>query len=150
MKLFLLAVLIMFTGVNVKAAESTKLLSEIRHGFYNDYSMSYDTNTDLGRAWIVVHYEDFSADPDMDMSESKRFKIEGMKLSEDQEQIIIDHNGEVIVCAEYETRRVLFINTRRLVETGRCFLHFKTITKTFDDGFHVKKRKYDQVFFSVK
>ncbi len=134
MKKLLAAILITVSASNVFAGETKIFTSNV--GWDSQYFSkgSFDINADLGRAWVVLQFDD--RDPES-LSSEYRVKVPGMKFDQTTREVVIEDETGRTVCA-YE-KKVLF--GKILKETKNCSFVEKFQTVEYDDGFEIKKIK---------
>ena len=91
-------------------------------------------NPELGRAWIEVSVTN---DPDSS-SDDTRIKLDGLSFDQQSNEVVLLHEGRLVVCATFaESGRWIF-RQRVMKETGKC--QFKGVWKkiTYDNGFEIK------------
>lgn len=109
----------------------------------------FEINADLERAWLEIEVDSCGSDSDCE-SDEVRVKLDGLTYDAVSKQIIYNSENVSIVCAEERTRgRGIFRNTR-MIETGNCTFENKFEIKMVDDGFFIKKKKYQTLYFKTK
>lgn len=98
---------------------------------------SFNYNKSLGRAWVEVEFTNYNSE-DWGGDEIQRVHVEGMSYDSVTNEVIIEDEGERIVCAKRKKSMMGYY----LKETKACT--FKTINynKMVDDGFEIKKVPY--------
>jgi len=138
---------LLLTMTAVASANSVKIYST--WDYTAEITPRFEINADLGRAWLEVEVDSCGMDPDCD-SDEVRVKVEGLKFNTELKQIELTQNGETFVCADVRTRGRGIFRSTRLRETGNCTFNKVIEIKNVDDGFYIKRRKYQTIFLETK
>jgi hypothetical protein len=66
-------------------------------GSISSVSEEFGINSELGRAWVVLHFSpDYSDGP---VFYDQRVKVPGLRLADDKKSIVLDVDGQQVVCA---------------------------------------------------
>lgn len=139
--------LVLLSMTTMASAQSIKVYSTWL--YTADITTKFAINADLGRAWLELEVDNCGMDPDCDTDEV-RVKVEGLSYNTELKQVEFSKDNKTVVCAIEKTRGRGIFRSTRLVETNECT--FKNIeeVKMVDDGFFIKKRKYQTVFLEIK
>ncbi len=131
----------------VAAAEST-MIFEVNDDRYYDVAPEFEVNKDLGRAWVNVVLSETTGDSTFYVD--NRVKIEGLSYDVASKNIILEKNGEEIVCGSMYNRRWVLDGGRSIRNSGRCKFSVKHAKKQIDNGFEVYSIRVIQVFLNVE
>ena len=129
------------------AAEST-MIFEVNDGRYYDVAPEFEVNKDLSRAWVNVVLSEKTSD-DMFYTDN-RVKIEGLSYDVATKNIVLEKNGEEIICGSLYDRRWVIDGGRSIRKTGRCTFSVKNVKKAVDNGFEIYYVRMIQVFLNVE
>ncbi len=132
---------------SVAAADSIKLY-ETRYDSSTDYTPEFQVNKDLGRAWVNVaeaeswgdsiHYSD------------NRVKVEGLSYNAADKTIVLERDGQLIVCAEIYNRRFVIDVGGSIRMKKPCSFSQKKVRVYVDNGFEIRTKTMLQVFLNVE
>lgn len=131
----------------VAAAEST-LIYETKNYSNYDVTTTFDVNKQLGRAWVNVSLAEFWGDSSTYTDE--RVKIEGLSYDAATKSILLERNGETIVCGVFYNQRWVIDFGGSIRLTKRCTFTVKKIKVTEDNGFETYKVPMIQVYLNVQ
>lgn len=131
----------------VAAADST-LIFETKNYSNLDVLPEFQINRELGRAWVNVVVSEYSGDSSN--YTDNRVQIEGMSFNEADKTIVIEKNGESIVCGTLYNRRWVIDFGGSIRASKRCTFSVKKIKVTEDNGFETYKVPMIQVYLNVQ
>lgn len=141
----ILTTLLVFASVSA-SAKTIKLYSAWQ-GFADEINPEFVVNADLGRAWVnVITVHDWDEDTDED---DNFVKVEGLSYKQDTQEVIYADGNTEVVCAVYSTRGRGIFRSSRLRNSGNCKFIQTTETKSVDDGFYVRTKKYDVISLKI-
>jgi hypothetical protein len=143
-KLITLIALILSTA----AFADSILVYETRDYSPMDVSPAFGVNKDLGRAWAVLTLTSGSGDSISFYDE--RVKIEGLSFDAAAKEIVLERNGERIVCGQMYNRRWILDGGRSIRMTERCSFSVKKEKIEIDNGFEIKKKSITRVYLNVE
>jgi hypothetical protein len=124
------------------AAFASSALSEVglsKSIFENQQSSvkaEFDSNSELGRAWISISLSDAFGNADAHPNENYRVKVSGLSFDTARGEVVYENNGQRRVCAIQEHR----FGARTLKDTGHCKIQVSKTNKSIDDGYVVKNQ----------
>lgn len=139
--------LIAFVISTVAAAESTLIFETKNYANY-DVTTEFQVNEKLGRAWVNVELAEYWGDSTT--YDDNRVKIEGLSFDVATKTIVLEKDGEQIVCGSMYNRRWVIDGGRSIRNSGKCTFSVKKIKKQFDNGFEVYYVPMIQVFLNVE
>lgn len=147
MKMILVAVsaLMLSTAFAGEVKIFNKSIYEI--GYSRSITPSFVINEELGRAWVEVDVAD--QDPES-MGSTYRVKVEGLSYDKNSSSVVIEHEGEVVTCAEMKSRGRSVFRTTYLKMSERCSFKGEWKTITYDDGFEIKKTQKYNIVLIIK
>lgn len=145
MKTFIALIALVFSAVAV--AEST-MIYETRAMGIDELMPEYQINKELGRAWVNVVERQFWGDSST--YQDNRVKVEGLSYDNVAKQLVMEKNGERVVCANLVNRRWTIDIGGSLRNTGRCSFSVKKTTVEVDNGFEINRIKMLQVYLNVE
>ncbi len=131
----------------VAAAESTLIFETKNYSNY-DVLPEFQINRELGRAWVNVVLSEYNGDSSY--YTDNRVKIPGMSFNEADKTIVIEKNGETIVCGSLYNRRWVIDFGGSIRTTKRCTFSVKKIKVTEDNGYETYKVPMIQVYLNVQ
>lgn len=112
-------------------------------------SAVFEVNKDLGRAWVTVKITEPRRRDEPRRQETHRTLVEGLAFDAARGVITLDHEGQLIECATaVERGRFIFRHTK--ITNTNCSFRSQIVTKEYDTGFEIIKKKRLQVFLVVK
>jgi hypothetical protein len=131
----------------VAAAEPTLIFETKNHSDYG-VETTFEVNKELGRAWVNVSLsESWGDDTTYD---DTRVKVEGLSYDAETKSIVLNRNGETIVCGVIYNRRWVIDIGGSVRQTKRCTFTVKKFNVTEDDGFETYKVPMLQIFMNVQ
>ena len=133
---------------------STAFASEIQVLDMNErdlrnVSTTFEVNRDLGRAWVTVKITEPRRRDEPRRMETHRTLVHGLTFNADRGVITLDHEGQLIDCATATERgRFIFRHTR--INNTNCSFRTQIVTKEYDTGFEIIRKKRLQVFLVIK
>ncbi len=104
---------------------------------------SFAINKEAGRAWVVVSVADPIDPLNVEApayARSERVKVEGLRFDAAASEVILERDGQAIVCATLKKSGAWIFKETYLKETGRCRFDSKIKTVKVDDGFDFVKQ----------
>lgn len=145
MKSLIASIVLMFS---LTALADTTVLLETKNYDNYDVSTTFTVNKELGRAWVTVTLgETFG---DSTYYNDTRVKVEGLSYDAATRSIVLDKDGEQIVCASLYNRRFIIDGGNSIRNSGRCKFSVKKFKKEFDNGFEIYKVPMLQVLMTVE
>ncbi len=132
---------------SVASADSIKLF-ETRYDTSTDYTAEFQVNKELGRAWVNV--SEAESWGDNTSYTDNRVKVEGLSYNAADKTIVLERDGQLIVCAEIYNRRFVIDVGGSIRMTKRCSFSQKKVTVQVDNGYEVYNVKMLQVFLNVE
>ncbi len=142
-----LIVLIALALSTVASAESLLIFETKNYSNY-DVAPEFQINRELGRAWVNVVLSEYNGDSST--YTDNRIQIEGMSFNEADKTIVIEKNGETIVCGTLYNRRWVIDFGGSIRESKRCTFSVKKVKVTEDNGFETYKVPMIQVYLNVQ
>ncbi len=130
----------------VAAAESTMIFET--QNTYADVEASFEVNKDLGRAWVNVVLSETSGDSTT--YQDNRVKIEGLSYDVASKNIILQKDGQEIICGNVYNRRWVIDFGGSVRNSDRCSFTVKKAKKQIDNGFEIYTVRILQVFMNVE
>lgn len=144
MKQLLTALLVL---TSISASAKSIVVFDGLTGDANDTTAEFMINQDLGRAWVnIVTSHDWGED---EFEEDNFVKVEGLSFNQDTQEVIYTDETLEVVCATLITRGRGIFKRTKLVASGNCSLVDSVETRSIDDGFRIKKRKYTTVKLQI-
>lgn len=131
----------------VAAAESTLIFETKNYSNY-DVLPEFQVNAQLGRAWVNVVLSEYNGDSSN--YTDNRVKIPGMSYNETDRTIVIEKDGETIVCGSVYNRRWVIDFGGSIRTTKRCTFSVKKVNVVNDNGFETYKVPMIQVYLNVQ
>jgi hypothetical protein len=130
-------------------AETLKIF-EARNDYFSrvDVSPAFEINFSLNRAWVNVVISEFSGDSTT--YEDNKVKIEGLSYDPEQKSIILERNGEKVVCAYLYNKRFVIDQGRSIKLTNRCKFEVKNVITQVDNGFEIQDVEMIEVLMHIK
>jgi len=107
---------------------------EIGNDAYVD--QEFVVNEEMGRAWIEFSVS--NRDPDS-TSQEFRTRLDGLSFDAASSSVVIDHEGQIVTCANVVTKGRSVFSTRVVKPTGNCKIEGKWREIIYDDGYEMKK-----------
>lgn len=92
---------------------------------------SFDINPQLGRAWVVLKFDQVSDGP---VIYDQRVQVAGLSYNATSNEILLDVEGTQIVCA---TVKINFFGVH-VKNTGKCSFAQKNYNVKVDNGYEVE------------
>jgi hypothetical protein len=105
-------------------------------GYNVTVSQEFVVNEEMGRAWIEFSVND--SDPEAPSTEF-RTKVDGLSFDANTSAIVIDHEGQIVTCANIVTKGRSVFRTRVVKPTGRCTFKGEWRKITYDNGYEMKE-----------
>lgn len=140
-------VLIALVLSSVAVADST-MIYETRATGIDELLPEFQINKELGRAWVNVVERQFWGDSST--YSDNRVKVEGLSYDPATKELVMDKDGERVVCANLINRRWTIDIGGSLRNTDRCSFTVKKTTVEVDNGFEISRVKMLQVYFNVQ
>jgi hypothetical protein len=115
-----------------------------------DANAHFEINKELNRAWVNVVLSEWGGGGDSVSYEEYRVKIEGLSYDPLEKQIILERNGERIICGKIYNRRFVIDQGRSIKLTNRCKFEAKFMVDKVDDGFEIKDVDMVRVYMTVE
>lgn len=131
----------------VALADSAVIFETKNHSNY-DVVTTFEVNKELGRAWVNVSLAEYWGDSTH--YDDRRVKIEGLSYDAATKSIVLERNGEKIVCGVIYNRRWVIDIGGSIRETKRCTFTVKKFKVTEDNGFETYKVPMLQVLMNVQ
>ena len=131
----------------VAAAESTLIFQTKNYSNYDVYP-EFQVNKELGRAWVNVVLSEYVGDSSNYFD--NRVKIEGLSYNPETKEIVLEKDGQQIVCGSIYNRRWVIDIGGSVRTTGRCTFSVKKIKVVEDNGFETYKVPMLQVYLNVE
>lgn len=129
------------------AAEST-LIFETDNSWDYDVYPEFQINKQLGRAWVnVVLTKSWGDSTD---SYDNRVKVEGLAYNAETKEIVLEKDGQQIVCGNLYNRRWVLDFGGTIRMTNRCKFTVKKFKKVIDNGFETHRVPVIHVFFDAQ
>lgn len=129
-------------------AESIVIFEESSSNTEEIYSVDFDVNKDLNRAWVNVSVADSWGDS-THYSDS-RVKVKGLSYNPELNGVVYDLNGEQVLCGTFYNARWVIDMGMSYRPTGRCTFSNKRIKAVVDNGFEMVKVQKLQVTLTVE
>lgn len=129
------------------AAESTLIFETKNYSNY-DVTPTFDVNKNLGRAWVNILLAEFRGDSSTYSDEL--VKIEGLTYDAATKSIVLNRNGETIVCGTFYNQRWVIDFGGTIRSTKRCTFKVKKVTVETDEGFEIVRVPMIQVYLNVQ
>jgi hypothetical protein len=94
--------------------------------------LEFAINKDLGRAWVVIKLVELGDGP---VAYDERVKVEGLYYNGSTQEVLLDIEGNQIVCAKV---KINFFGTH-IKNTGKCTFQTKYYSKEVDNGYEIEK-----------
>lgn len=130
------------------ASAESILLLETRYDSSTDYLPEFQVNKSLGRAWVNVVESEYRGDSSN--YSDNRVLVAGMSYDATDKSIVVERNGERIVCAQLYNRRLVLDRGNSIRLTQRCSFSQKKVNVDVDNGFEIRTVKMMQVFLNVE
>lgn len=143
MKNLLLSISILMMGTAFAGEITVFDKSWYEIGYNVSVSQEFVVNEEMGRAWIEISVSD--TDPESSSTEF-RTKVDGLSFDTETSSIVLDHEGQIVTCANVITKGRSVFRTRVVRPTGRCSFKGAWRKITYDDGFEMK----DTYRYSIK
>ncbi|MFL5784083.1 MAG: hypothetical protein ACJ76H_05695 [Bacteriovoracaceae bacterium] len=134
--------------LSLSAFADSILVYETRDYSPMDIEASFGVNKDLGRAWAVMTLTQGSGDSISFWDE--RVKVEGLSFNAETKEIVLERNGEQVVCGQMYNRRWILDGGRSIRMTPRCSFAIKKEKIEIDNGFEIKKKSITRVYLNVE
>lgn len=132
---------------SVSASAKTIKLYSMWDGFADAIETKFMVNADLGRAWVnVVTVHEWDEEDDY---EDHFVKVEGLSYNQDTQEVVFTDGNTEVVCAAYSTRGRGIFRSTRLRNSGDCKFVVTKETRSVDDGFYVRTKKYEVVSLKI-
>ncbi len=92
-------------------------------------------NKDLGRAWVETIIDTRSNADDSTSVDSYREKVEGLSFDQNTSEIILDVEGQRVVCATVRTVGRSIFRHDKIKKTGNCMFSHVKQSAVRDNGF---------------
>ncbi len=145
MKQMLIVLALVFSTL---AVADSKMIFETRDYYRYEAMPKFEFNESLGRAWVNVEIAENWGD-DTSFYDN-RVKIEGMSFNAADRTIVLERNGEEIICASLYNRRYVIDGGRSIRNSGRCTFSVKKETIEVDNGFEINRVRVLRVYMTVK
>ncbi len=130
------------------AADSIKIFEKDIDRGEDLYSIDYQVNKSLNRAWVqVTTVESFSDDSHYT---DERALVPNLSYDAVVNGIVYNLNGEQVVCGTFYNRRWTIDFGMSVRETGRCKFENKIVKVQVDNGYEIYTKKVLQVFLNVQ
>lgn len=131
---------------SIASADSIKVF-ETRYD-YSDYTPEFQINKSLGRAWVNVVEAESTGDSTY--YHDNRVLVEGLSYNAADRTIVLERDGQLVVCAELYNRRFILDGGNSIRLTKSCSFSQKIVKVQFDNGFEIRTKKMLQVFLNVE
>lgn len=132
---------------SINASAKTIKLYSIWDGFADDIQPEFMINKDLGRAWVnVVTVQEWDEDDDYN---DNFIKVEGLTYNQETKEVVYSEGTKSVVCAAYQTRGRGIFRRTVLKNTSDCQFVISKETRSVDDGFYVRTKKYEVVSLKI-
>lgn len=145
MKVFLIALALMVSAL--ASAEPEKIFEMQNTWDEEFYRLQFRVNKPLNRAWVEVTTAEYNGDS-TDYSDYN-VKVEGLAYDPEINGVVIERNGERVVCGTFYNHRWTIDFGMSFRDTGRCKFTHKATKIEVDDGFYIRKVPVLQVFLEV-
>jgi hypothetical protein len=133
---------------SLPALASTTLILDLVNSRWSYDGVSYRINEELGRAWLEVNLSDSGSENTSYRTE--RVKLEGLRYDAGSQQIVLEQNGELVVCADVRELPRRVFNRVGIYPTGRCTFSSRRVRLPYDNGFEIRTRRHLQVFMTIQ
>lgn len=116
-------------------------------GYDVTVSQEFMVNEEMGRAWIEFSVND--RDPESSSIEF-RTQVDGLSFDANTSSVVIDHEGQIVTCANVVTKGRSVFRMRVVKPTGRCSFKGAWRTIVYDDGYEMKKTHKYSVKMIIK
>jgi hypothetical protein len=134
--------------LSAAASADSVLLFETRYDSATDYLPEFQINKDLGRAWVNVVEAEWNGDSSN--YTDNRVKVEGLSYRAEDKKIVLERDGQEIVCAEIYNRRFILDGGRSIRLTDRCSFSQKKVKVQVDNGYEIRTKTMMQVYLNVE
>lgn len=115
-------------------------------GYGSHISSDFVLNEELGRAWVETTVS--SNDPDSTADEY-RTKVEGLFFDRNSNSIIINFEGQNIICGSFKIKGKSIFKRRVMVMTKKCTFRGEWKKYSYDNGYEIKKGEKYQVYLVI-
>lgn len=137
----------LLTLTSLTASAKTVRLFSIWDGFADDIQPEFMVNADLGRAWVnVVTVHEWDEEDDYN---DNFIKVEGLSYNPNTKEVIYTEGNQEVVCAAYSARGRGIFRRTSLRNTNDCKFVVTKETRSVDDGFYVRTKKYEVVSLEI-
>lgn len=130
------------------SAESVLIYDETISRDEEVYSIDFEVNKDMNRAWVNVVTSTWRGDSS-DYSDNRR-KVEGLSYDPELNGVVYDLNGEQVVCGTFYNARWVIDRGMSFRKTGRCTFTKKLVKEVVDNGFETYKVSKLHVYLNVE
>jgi hypothetical protein len=131
-----------------------KVADDARTGSLRLSRIDYGTSERLGRAWLVLHYEDTrpceEGETRCGTDAPVPVKVPGLAYDAAAGQVVFSASGsEPVVCASVRHRGFPWFRDS-VDATGNCTYHLVKVDRLVDDGFGGRRDRREEVHFDVR
>jgi hypothetical protein len=145
MKKFIAILALAFSAVAF--ADSSVIFETENYSNYDVYP-EFQVNKELGRAWVNVVLSEYVGDSSNYYD--NRVKIPGLSYKAETKEIVLEKDGQEIVCGKIINRRWVIDIGGSVKESGRCKFTTKKVKVVRDNGFETYKVPMLQVSLNVE
>ena len=141
----ILIIIVAFFAATAHAKTETKV--SLKHSKFQVESPSiqpsFDADSELGRAWVVLSLEDSNQEDTLTQRENIRVKMDGLSLDPATGNIVYERNDEKTICATPHSR--ILGRTKYFKSSKNCNINVSLVTIKEDDGFALIKSRVANV-----
>ncbi len=131
-----------------------KVADDVKSGSLRLSRIDYGTSDRLGRAWLVLHYEETwpceEGGTRCGTDTSVQVKVPGLAYDAAAKQVVFSGSGsEPVVCAKVRHRGFPWFRDS-FDATGNCAYHLVKVDRLVDDGFGGQRDRREEVHFDVR
>lgn len=135
----------LLTLTSLTASAKTVRLFSMWDGFADDIQPEFMVNAE--RAWVnVVTVHEWDEEDDYN---DNFIKVEGLSYNPNTKEVIYTEGNQEVVCAAYSARGRGIFRRTSLRNTNDCKFVVTKETRSVDDGFYVRTKKYEVVSLEI-
>jgi hypothetical protein len=134
------------------AGTDLKVADDVKSGSMRLSGIGYGTSDRLGRARLVLHYEDAfpCEDGETHCGMDRPVQVPGFAHDAAARKVVFNESGsEPVVCANVRHRGFPWFRDA-FDATGNCAYHLVKVDRLVDDGFGGRRDRREEVHFDVR
>lgn len=133
---------LMMTSYTNASSQAEVNLDSTTFNFYEpSVQPSFGVNSKLGRAYVYLTMTSMSGNHDNTLNEVIKVKMDGLTFDETSRSVVLNANGEKIICATEES----FLGIKHLKNSGECTFKISKELRQRDDGFNLRNHRVVKV-----